>query len=189
VTSVPPFSIVAGPAKVYVAAADTAQPAINATPSGAWTYLGYTEGGVQVAHSQNINYIGADQVTTPLKAIRTEEGLSIEFGLAEMTLENFGRVLNSNSVTETVQAAGYKELDLYRGDVVKTLAMVVRGPSPYGSGTSSAWEMQYWVPVVVMSGEPQTTLNKDDKSVLQTQWMALYSETNAFGKLRARNQA
>jgi hypothetical protein len=185
-TSVPPFSIVAGPARVYIAAADTAQPAITSTPSGAWTDLGYTEGGIQVSHTQNVQYIGADQVTTPLKAIRTEEGMSVEFSLAELTLDKYAKILNDNSVTA---GANYNELDLYRGDVVKQFALVVRGPSPYGSGTSSTWEMQFWIPVVVMSGEPQVTFTKEDKSVLQTSWMALYSSTNGFGKLRARNAA
>lgn len=107
-----PFQILAGPADVYLAATATAFPAVNAAPSGSWTAIGRTEGGVTARHTQTVNPLTADQYTGPVKAIRTEEGLEVEFSVVDLTLENYALVMNSTTVTS---AAGLFSYTLIHG--------------------------------------------------------------------------
>jgi hypothetical protein len=181
-----PFEIVAGPARVYLAATGTAFPAVNAAPSGSWTDMGMTEGGVTVRHTQNIEVITTDQYTAGVKGIRTEEGLEVEFALAELTLERYKWVMNNTSVTSAAGPPAIKEIALYRGVEVSRHAILVRGPSPYGN-----FSQQYQVPVVIQTDEPEVSFVKDDKSVLSCTFTALLDlsaaqDADRFGKLVAQ---
>lgn len=181
-----PFQIIAGPADVYAAPVGTAFPAVNATPAGGWVSLGQTEGGVTVRHAQDITFITTDQHTGNVKAIRTSEGLEIEFSLAELTLENYVHVLNETTVTSAAGPPATKTVKLYKNVDIAQRALLVKGPSPYGN-----FFMQYQVPVVVAAGEPEVAFVKDDKSVLACTWTALEDPNAAtaadrFGSLVAQ---
>ena len=181
-----PFEIVAGPGRVWLAATGTAFPATNAAPSGSWTDMGMTEGGVTVRHTQDIEIITTDQYTAGVKGIRTNEGLECEFALAEMTLERYKWAMNNVSVTSVAGPPATKEIVLYRGVEVTRHAMLVRGPSPYMNGF-----MQYQVPVVIQTEEPEVSFVKDDKSVLSCVFTALLdlsaaTDAERFGKLVAQ---
>ena len=182
-TNVKPYEIIAAPANVYVAATGVAFPGINTVmPTAGWSDLGKTEGGVMVRHTQSVEMLSSDQTIAPIKAIRSEESLEIEFALAELTLENYARVLNDATVTST--GGTEKKLQLYRGTVVNQFALLVRGPSPYGD-----FNLQYEVPVVVQTEEPEVSFVKDDKAVLSCVFSALddHATTAAdLGTLRAR---
>ena len=181
-----PYQIIAGPADVYVAPVGTAFPAVNVTPSGAWVALGQTEGGVTVRHSQDLTFITTDQHTENVKAIRTAEGLQVEFSLAELTLENYIHVLNEVTVTSAAGPPATKTVKLFKGVDVAQKSLLVKGPSPYGN-----FYQQYQVPVVVADGEPEVQFVKDDKSVLACTWTALGDPNAAtpadrFGSLVAQ---
>jgi len=181
-----PFQIVAGPANVYLAVAGTAFPAVNAAPGAGWTDMGMTEGGVTVRHMQNIEVITTDQYTAGVKGIRTEEGLEVEFALAETTLERYAWALNNATVTAAAGPPAIKEIPLYRGVDVTRHALLVRGPSPYGNFNS-----QYQVPVVIQTAEPEVSFVKDDKTVLNCTFTALIDllagiPADRFGKLVAQ---
>lgn len=184
-----PFEIIAGPGHVYLATTGTAFPAVNADPvAGGWTDMGQTEGGVTVRHTQNIELITTDQYTAPVKGIRTEEGVEVEFALAEMTLERYKWALNNVAVTSVAGPPATKEIVLYRGVEVARHACLVRGPSPYMDAF-----MQYQVPVVVQTEEPEVAFVKDDKSVLACVFTSLIdlaaaTEEERFGKLVAASE-
>lgn len=190
--AVAPFEIIAGPAKPYVAPVGTAFPLVDDDPAAfdpAWIPLGETEGGVTVRHTQTIEQLRTDQHTGPVKAIRTEEGLEIEFGLAELTIENFSRALGIATVNSDAGGAGIaptKSLWLKRGVDVNRFGLLVRGPSPYGD-----WNMQWEVPVVIQSEEPEVEFVKDDKSILSCVWVAMEDlaapEEEQFGRLVAQS--
>lgn len=187
-----PFQIIAGPADVFIAPARTTPVAVHdATPEeGGWVALGRTEGGVTVRHTQSVELIMTDQENAPVKAIRAEEGLEIEFALAELTLEKYAKAVNDATVTTTAAAGGspgWKEIKLHRGNDVTRHALLVRGPSPYRDS-----KLQYQVPVVVQTDEPEVQFVRDDKSVLSCTFTALYDlddTTAPFGKLLAQNTA
>jgi len=188
-----PYEILAGPLDVYFSATGTAFPGIGVTDEaikegGTWTYVGYTEGGVKVAHPQTIVELRADQVTGPIKAVRSEEGLEITFDLASLTLENYALALNQAIAGPDISTPGEKSLPLYRGGFqVETLSLLCRQGhlSPYGDEA-----LQFEVPVCFNEGSPEDTFTKDNKAVLSVSFHALVdpnrsSDTEAFGRVRA----
>lgn len=190
-----PFEILAGPLDVYYAATGTAFPGVGVTDAdiqdgGTWTPIGYTEGGVKVAHPQTIVELRADQVTGPIKAVRSEEGLEITFDLASLTLENYALALNRAIAGPTVGSTGgnNKSVPLYRGGFqVETLALLCRQGhlSPYGDKA-----LQFEVPVCFQAGAPEDTFTKDNKAVLAVSFHALVDpnridDDEAFGRVRA----
>ncbi|HZQ82452.1 MAG TPA: hypothetical protein VFB25_10815 [Gaiellaceae bacterium] len=186
-----PYTIIAGVAKVFIAPVGTDFPAIDDDESAfstAWVYLGQTDGGIKAAHSQTVNALRTDQVTAPVKAVRSEEDLEISFSLAELTLENYAIALNQ-AIDGPETGSGYKAVRLYRGGFqVETVAMLARGDhlSPYGD-----YNLQYEVPSLYQSGTPEVEFTKENKALLATSWMAVAADPNAededtvFGVLRA----
>jgi hypothetical protein len=182
-----PYEIIAGPAEIYIAATGTAFPAVNADPGAGWTDLGMTEGGVHVQMSQTINNITTDQYTAPVKGVRSEESLVVSFSLAELTLDKFALALNNATVVSVAGPPATKEIPLYRGVPVARHSLLVRGPSPYGP-----WNMQWQIPAVMQTENPEVAYVKDDKSVLNVAWTTLIDLTAAndsdrFGKLIAQS--
>lgn len=184
--AVAPFEIIAGPARVWIAPVGTAFPTIATTPAAAWTDLGYTDGGISVTHNQDIEQLMVDQVTTPVKTIRTSEAITVEFAIAQITLERYALIVNQNTVTTVAGPPATKEFQLQKGSVVRTSALLVRGPSPYGD-----WNMQYELPIVYMSEEPQITFTRDAMATLPTAWVVLAdtaaAEGEQYGKLVAQS--
>lgn len=190
-----PFEILAGPLDVYFAATGTAFPGVGVTDAdiqdgGTWTPIGYTEGGVKVAHPQTIVELRADQVTGPIKAVRSEEGLEITFDLASLTLENYALALNRAIAGPDTSSTGgaHKSVPLYRGGFqVETLSLLCRQGhlSPYGDKA-----LQFEVPVCFQAGAPEDTFTKDNKAVLAVSFHALVDpnrtdDDEAFGRVRA----
>lgn len=181
-----PFQILAGPADVYVAATATAFPAVNAAPSGSWTLIGRTEGGVTVRHTQTVNPLTSDQYTGAVKAIRTEEGLEVEFAIVDLTLENYSLVMNSITVTSAAGPPATKTINLHKGVAVDLRAILIRGRSPYGN-----FPAQYQIPIAYQSESPEVAFVKDDKSVLACVWSVLEdltagTDAQRFGQLVAQ---
>jgi len=181
--AVAPFQIIAGPADVWIAPVATAFPAVNAAPGGGWVALGRTEGGVTVRHTQSVEMLMSDQDNAPIKAIRSEEGLEVEFSMAELTLENYKYAINNATVTAEAGPPAIKRIDLYRGYEVQQHALLVRGPSPYMNA-----QLQYQIPVVVQTEEPEVEFVRDDKAVLNVVFSALvdFSGGPKFGRLIAQ---
>lgn len=170
-----PYSIIAGVADVYVAPVDTAFPAVDATPGTVWSYLGHTDGGIRVRHTQTVVELRTDQVTAPVKGVRSEENLEIAFSLAEVTPSNYARVLNQAIAGAAVDGDDYT-VDLYRGGFgVETVAMLIRGEhlSPLGD-----FNLQYEVPSVYQAESPEVEFTKDAKALLACTWQAIAA--NAF---------
>ncbi|MBA2742153.1 MAG: hypothetical protein H0U46_09100 [Actinobacteria bacterium] len=179
--AVAPFEIISGPGDVWLAPYGTAFPVINAAPISPWVALGRTEGGVTVRHTQSVELLMADQDTAPVKAIRSEDGMEIEFQLVELTLEKYRFAINNASVVTAAGPPAIKYIELWRGPEVTPHAIVVRGPSAYGN-----FNCQYQVPMVVQTEEPEVSFVRDDKAVLNSVFTALAdlaSPSSRFGRL------
>jgi len=185
--AVSPFEVIAGPARVWLAAVGTSFPAIGDNDAAVlalgFVELGRTDGGVSVAHNESIELIMVDQVTGPVKALRTEETIVVSFSFVNLTLENYAKVLNNVSVTTVVSQE--RSITLYQGVTVAQFAMLVRGDSPYEDAI-----MQFELPVVSQTGSPSMSFVRDDKSVLETEWTTLEdqnagSDAAKYGTLRA----
>jgi hypothetical protein len=186
-----PFVIVAGVCDIYVAPTGSDFPAVDESPGTEWRALGHTDGGVKVGHAQTIVELRTDQVTAPVKGVRSEESLSITFSLAEVTPENYALALNQAiSGPATDETTGDKVVSLYRGGFgVETVSMLVRGEhlSPEGD-----FNLQYEVPSCYQSGSPEVDYVKDNKAMLACAFNVIAAEAfsgsatdaDIFGVLR-----
>ena len=168
-----PFQIIAGPGDVYVAAVGAAFPGVDKPDTDAtftgppWTKLGQTDGGVKVKHTQTIELLDADQRTGPVKAIRSAEGLEVTFNIQELTLDKYAKALNNNTVSSAA-TPNRNTLKMYQGLDVTSFALLVRGPSPYGN-----FFLQYQVPVVVQTEEPEPSFMRDGKATMAFKLVAI----------------
>lgn len=178
------YEVLTGVGTLYIAAAGTAAPAtVETTPAVAWTSLGETDGGVKVTKTQNIETFSTDQRTGNVKAIRTEEGMTVETNLIEATLENLANVING-TVVDTAAGAGTigtRALKLHAGATVTEYALLFRGSSPYG-----AFAGQFYVPRGFMNDDVEMDFVKDDKVLIPVKFEALEylsaaTEADRFG--------
>lgn len=192
-----PYEIIAAPFTVWIAPVATAFPAVDADPAGPWAKVGtsgdlnYMAEGVTVEHSQAMSLFRALGDCGSRKAFRTEEDLKIRLTLADISLEQYAHALNANTVTTEpagVGTAGYKSVGLSRGFGVATAALLVRGPSPYGTN----WTLQYEVPIAAQTGNPSVVYKNGDPAGLALEWTALVDsgasvETERFGRILAQH--
>lgn len=184
-----PYEVIVGPGNVWIAPVGTAFPGVAEDPTGEWTSLGRTEGGVTIRHIEETEEITVDQSFLPVKEVVTRRAEEIEFALAEITLERYAKLLGD--VTITTQAAGagtpgYKSMPLQASQNIARYAMLIRVPSPYMDAN-----MQYEYAAVSPMGEKEIAYQKGEKSTLSTTWKALEDPSNpgVFGTLRAQHQA
>lgn len=163
-----PFQILAGPAEVYAAVIGSTFPDVDTTPPGPWVNLGETEGGVTVRHTQNVELLSTDQHISAVKALRSEEGLEVEFALAELTLEHYVVAMGAVSGVTTGTAPSTKIIGLTRGVEPLLKTLLIRGRSPYGD-----FNAQYEIPLAIQTDEPEVQHVKDDKSILACTFTAM----------------
>jgi hypothetical protein len=177
--STQPYEILVGVGRLYVAAAGTAKPVLDATPGAGWTDLGETDDGVKVTKTQNIETFTTDQRTGKVKAVRTKEGLTIETNLTAVTLENLAKAING-TVTDIAPGSGtigYRSLMLHAGATVQEFALLFRGSSPYGN-----YPAQFYVPRAYISDDIEMEYKRDDKTLIPVKFEALESLTAAEGE-------
>lgn len=191
-----PYEILGAPFEVWAAPVATAFPLVDAAPAVAWVKVGssgdlnYTQDGVTVEQSQNINMFRAAGDTGSRKVFRTQEDFKIRLTLADMTLEQYKHALNSNSITTVAAAAGVpgtKSIGLSRGLSVATMALLVRGPSPYMADGVAQFE----VPIAAQTGNPQPVFKNGEAAGLALEWTALVDTSASdpseyFGRLIAQ---
>lgn len=194
-----PFEIIAAPFEVYIAPVGEAFPQVDTDPAGNWELLGtsgnlnYSDDGVTITHEQTIEQFRPLGSTGPIKAARTEEGLLIGLTLWDVTMEQYRRVLNDNAVTQTpanTGVPGTREVNIYRGLSVATMALLIRGPSPY----DESFNMQYEVPRVFENASPEVVYQKGEPAAIELEFAALIDLNAAtpaerFGRIVAQDAA
>lgn len=195
-----PYNLIAAPFTVWSAPVGEVFPDLADAPSGNWTKIGtsgdleYGEEGVTVTHQQTVEVWRGLGSTGARKAMRTEEGLMVAFTLHDLTLSEYAKAMNGNTVTASAAgagAAGTDDIDLYRGLDVSLVALLVRGnASPGGAGFS----MQYQVPVAFQNASPEPVFTKGAPAGLALEFMALEdpdasTAADRFGKLVVQTAA
>lgn len=182
-----PLEIIAGAADVWVAPALTADVALNAAPGGAWVKLGtagskdYTEDGVTLHMSQDVNEIFGLGATGPRKAFRNREGFHVTLTLMDVTLEMWAHAWNEAAITTLVGPPAEKTINLVQGGAVNTRAVLIRSAiSPYAD---SANPTQLWIPLAYQKANVEARFKKADAMGLPLDFVALQDDTNGFGKL------
>lgn len=100
--------IIIAPASVYYAPFGEPLPSLNTVDfgeawGGNWVNVGYTLTPITLKYSQELFTLEVEQVTPPVKRLRTKEELMIETTLAEITAANLGLSMDG---TVTTTAAG-----------------------------------------------------------------------------------
>ena len=190
-----PFEIVATPAEVYIAAVGESFPNIGTEPPGGnWVLLGtlgnveYNEDGVTVAHSETIEDFRSLGSTGPVKSFRTEEDLIISLMVVDITLEEYSRAMNFNTVATS---SDDKLLQTYLGQEVIYKALLVRVPDggPYGAG----YNYQYEIPRVRPVSASEVIFHKGTPAGLALEFHAMIdlsaaAVANRFGQIRTQFQ-
>lgn len=176
--------------RVWLAAANTAEPLVDTAPSASYTLLGANgadsieDNGVVVKHEQNLKGFTPLGSTALVKVWRESEGVSVEFTLVDLTAEMYAKVMNGAAITTTASSSGVpgsKSVPIYQGHDVTLFALLFRGNvSPYGDSMN----FQYWLPVVAQSDGPSPLYKKADPAGLKLQFMAIKDSTNGLGKYR-----
>lgn len=186
-----PFEVFAtGAVDVFLAPANTADPVINVALSGSWIKVGvagaldYNEDGVKVRKETENNEVYGLGGYGVRKVFRVREKLFIEFTLQDATIEAFRDAFNQTAVTTLAGPPAEKTIPLLENITTPTTrALLFRSAnSPYMDGGV----MQWWVPIVYQTGNPETVFRKSDPVGLALQFTALADATNGFGKIHAQ---
>src|SRR5688572_8571832 len=178
-----PYEVMGAPHSVYIATFGTARPAIGDAPGGGWTLVGergnnsYSEEGVRVNSPAAYNYFRGLASAAPRKAFRSEEDVMIGITLADMTLESLA--LAFNKLAASVTESGFKRtLGLSRGLSVTTLALLVRGPSPYmDDGTA-----QFWIPTAINVSSIELGMRRDNATTYPLEFRAIWYDEATEGE-------
>lgn len=181
-----PVEIVGAPYTIYVADVGESFPAIGSAPAGNWVKLGangadnYDDPGVTVTHGQSLEHFRGAAVSGPQKSWRPEEDQLIEFALADLTVEQYAKVLDDATVTTDAGPPAEKYFSTYRGIVVKEYALLAIGVSAHDAAEPAHYE----VARCVQAGEPAPQHHKGGPGMLACQFMAHYDQTDGFGTVR-----
>lgn len=140
--------VIGTPYTAYLGPVGTAVPKINATDAAiqlaGWLLLG-TNGinnqgssGVTVNLGRTTTDFTPAGGTLPVKSWTTDEKITVDLSLVDMTIEQVAAVMDDAAVTTTPAAsgiAGKKSISVIRGIAVHYYALLVKGLSPYDDGT------------------------------------------------------
>jgi hypothetical protein len=198
-TNTAPYEVIAAPFVAYWAPVAEPFPAIDVAPAGNWLRIGtsgelnYGEEGVVIEQPQSIAKWRAGGSTGVRKVFRTEEDFMVRFTLIDLTLEQYRHGLNLNTIT-TVPAgsgtAGYKKIGLLRGNDVAQMAIILRGPSPYGASMN----LQFEIPIAFQTGEPKPVFGKKGEPAgIELEFTAIVdpnasNEKEQYGRIVAQHQ-
>lgn len=139
-----PNEIIAAPLTVYLADVGTAFPAIDAVlPTGGWEALGtegdsnYDEEGVTVSHAEEVYDFTPAGRTMPSKRFRTSESFEVSLNLVDVSPETYAKVMNDAAITDIGTA---KKFSLYRGPIINSFAVVLRGQSSEDNDLNMQYE-------------------------------------------------
>lgn len=178
-----PFEVMGAPHSLYIAEFGTARPAIGAAPSGDWVLVGeagnrsYAEEGVRINSPAAYNYFRGLGSAAPRKAFRSEEDVIVAVTLADMTLESLATAFNKLAA-DVVESGITRTLGLSRGLSVATMALLVRGPSPYMADGFA----QFWIPVAANVTSIELALRRDNATTYPLEFRALWYDEGIAGE-------
>lgn len=159
-----------GFADIYIADADTAQPASAGTlvePSTGWTGVGFTAEGLSMEVGSDVEEIRVEESLTPVGRVLTATSVTVAFDFAEDTVENRLLAYGFGSITTTAAGAsqiGKKTLVL--GDELEEKAICIVADNAYG------FKDRIYIPRVMAGGTVGTSYRRAEKRVYPVEFMA-----------------
>ena len=180
------LQVINGPLELWWAATGTSMPAVDGDPgSSSFTKIGssgddnYTEDGVVIITSQTVEQFTPLGRTAPTKAFRTNEDLTVQVTLADLSLAQVRLALNQNAVTTN---ADDKEINLNRGPDVNYIALLIRGTSK--SPEAAGFNLQFELFKVYEGASQELSFVKGEPAGVLLEFHALDDLTNGVGSLR-----
>jgi hypothetical protein len=183
-----PYEIVAAPYTLWVAPVGTVFPDVDTIPGASWFKIGssgdknYSDKGVTVEHVQKFGSFTPVGGTGKRKVWRQEEQLLISAELVDLSPDQYAKVLNDATVTDTPAGTanpGTSSFNLMQGSEVALFALLARGVSSVDDSMAA----DYQVPIVYQAESPKPTFSKGDAAMLAVQFEAIEDATYGFGKL------
>lgn len=180
--------IIASPFTIWLAPVGTSFPDVDEVPGGSWLKLGASgtknlrDDGVSVKHDAKYEEFIPAGATAPQKVWRTEEHLTVEFELVDLSAAQYAKVLNDATVQVTAAAPGVpgtKKFALLQGLDVALFALLARGLSTEDNDLVA----QYQVPIVYQSEAPSPSHKKDEPAGLACIFSAIEDDSLGFGDL------
>jgi hypothetical protein len=174
-----PYSQVVGPCTFYIAPVGTAEPAVNATPSGAWVELGATDGEQSIELQGEMTFFRDNDHQGEVKAVRPEEAVLVTFTLVNSTHEMLARVLSTvANVTADAGPPAVSRLPFRRGFLPTEYALLMKGEadSPYGN-----YPGQNYFPRGVIDSSPTLTRARDARQEVECTYHVLEDDTQTAG--------
>lgn len=171
-----PHEVVAAPLTVWIAPVGTSFPNVwQDTPGGGWVRLGtegsknYSDAGVSVGHTEEVTDFIPAGSTMPTKRFRVGESMMITLELVDIGPDAYAKVMNDSQITTVAKSAGTvagnKSFSLYRGDQVKSYAVVLRGVSSVDNDLN----LQYEFTQAGVSVNGEAVFNKGEPVMLPTE--------------------
>lgn len=178
-----PYEIMGAPHSLYIGTAGLARPAINAAPASEWVLVGtagnrsYAEEGVRVNSPAAYNAFRSLGQAAPRKLFRSEEDVNFAVTLADVTLESLALAFNklAGSVTDVGVT---RTLGLARGLGVQTVALLVRGPSPYMDGGFAQW----WLPTGANVSSIELSFRRDNATIYPLEFRGIWYDLATSGE-------
>lgn len=178
-----PYEVIGSPYDFYIAPVGEARPAITAAVAGQWVQVGsrgaysFSDEGVRMQAPASYNYFRGFKSAAPLKAFRSEEDVVFQVSIADLTPEQLANAFNQLAADVT-ELGTTRTLNLSRGLSVTQVAILMRGPSPFmDAGTA-----QFWVPNACNVSSPEIPIRRDNATVYQLEWRAIFYFDAAAGE-------
>lgn len=152
-------NVIVGYANMWIAPSGTAAPAVGstvgtavfATPSGSWTNIGFTEGGVTLNVDRKVDEIHVEEQTTPVLIAPDTVDVTIDVTFAEDTIANMQSAYGGGTITSVAASASVPgQSILTLADALTTLAVWFTGANSFG------FQRGVYIPQMISAGKVKT---------------------------------
>lgn len=160
-----------GFADIWLADADTAEPASAATlvePAGDWDGVGFTSEGVMLEIGKDVEEIRVEESLIAVGRVMTSVSVTVTFEFAEDTLENALAAYGFGTITTTAAGAsqiGKKTLVL--GDELEERALC------FMADNADGFKDRVYIPKVMSGGSVGTPYRRAEKRVYPVEFQAI----------------
>jgi len=171
-----PFNQLTGVLQFYLAPKIEPEPAVNATPAGNWVLIGPTDGDQVITHGGAATQFRDNDHTLPVKAVRPEEDIMLNFTVVALTLENYAKLIAAIGNLTTAAGPNSTKMPLMRGQTYAEYSLLLKGAaqSPYG-----IFPAQFYVPRCYQGSEPTPTWGKGNRPGLDCEFHVLADDTQS----------
>lgn len=199
-------NILVGAASVFLggSGADAAPAVVSGTSyrdtleaDAAWTNVGYTQDGLEVATDPSYGEVEVDQLLDAAKIFKDGMGLTVSTTFAEATLENlliaWGQPADSRTdiaADTTTGQAAYSELEIQGGSLGEApleRGLIAVGNAPENTANQYG-ERTYHVYRVLSVDATTVSLSRADASTIPVSFRALPDDSGRYGIVRDRSR-